>query len=65
MKNDMDRLWNVQECAEFLGIKVWTLRVWVSQRSIPFVKVGKKLVRFRPGEIAAWLETRSHKPRDL
>jgi excisionase family DNA binding protein len=35
-----------QEAADYLGIKLWTLYHWSSQRKIPVVKVGNR-IRFR------------------
>jgi excisionase family DNA binding protein len=51
-------LWDTKRCARFLGIREWTLRAWVSQRRIPFVKCGR-LVRFSPDKIAEWIEENS------
>lgn len=36
------RLLNIRETSEYLGIPVNTLYCWVSQRRIPFVKMGKR-----------------------
>jgi len=38
------RLLNIKETAEYLGLKVNTLYCWVSQKRIPYVKMGKKLM---------------------
>ena len=40
----------IQEAAAYLGIAVWTLRHWVSERKIPYVKMGS-LVRFRQRDL--------------
>ena len=45
-------LLSVEEAASYLKIAVWTLRHWVSERKIPFVKLGR-LVRFRQGDLDA------------
>jgi excisionase family DNA binding protein len=58
----MERLWGVNETAEFLGIRVSTLRDWVFRRKIPCIKVGK-LVKFEPAEIEQWLETRKRESK--
>ena len=50
-----------EEFAEYLGVSVETVRAWVWQRRIPYVKVGR-LVRFDLKEIEAWLEDRHHHP---
>lgn len=41
------------QCAEFLQIKIDTLYVWVSNRKIPFRKVGGAL-RFDFDEVVEW-----------
>jgi excisionase family DNA binding protein len=37
----MPRLLSVPEAATILGVSVWTLRQWLSQRRIAIVKVGR------------------------
>ncbi len=49
-------LWNVHQAAEALNIPSGTLYGWVSQRMIPYVKVGGCL-RFDPKDIKAWIES--------
>jgi excisionase family DNA binding protein len=51
----MTPLLNIQEAAELLGIKAWTLRQWLSQRRIAYVKVGR-LTRLRREDITAFIE---------
>ncbi len=43
-------LLSIPEAARYLGIAVWTLRHWVSERKIPYVKMGS-LVRFRQRDL--------------
>jgi len=50
------RLLGVDELAEYLGVKKWTLYTWVSQRRIPFVKCGR-LTKFDLRDIDKWIET--------
>ncbi len=47
-------LLSVKEAACYLKIAVWTLRHWVYQRKIPFVKLGR-LVRFRQSDLDAYI----------
>lgn len=42
-----DELLTVGEAAEFLGIRPWTLRHWISERKIDFVKYGNGVVRIK------------------
>lgn len=45
-----ERLLNIKEASEVLGVKVGTLYNWVSRQRIKYVKVGR-LVRFSHGII--------------
>lgn len=45
-----EKLLNIREVAEALGVKVPTVRKMVLERRISFVKIGS-LVRFRPESI--------------
>ena len=48
-------LLSVPEAAALLGIKVWTLRQWLGQRRIAYVKVGR-LTKLREEDITAFIE---------
>jgi excisionase family DNA binding protein len=48
-------LLSVPEAAALLGIKTWTMRQWISQRRITFIKVGR-LVKFRQVDIEGFIE---------
>ncbi len=50
-----DKLQNVSQAAELLGISTHTIYAWVCQRKIPYVKIGRR-VMFRPQDIEAWIE---------
>lgn len=50
-------LWDVGQVARYLNISVATVRAWVLNREIPFLKIGR-LVRFVPADIVAWKEQR-------
>ena len=50
MDND---LLTVPETAAFLRVKPSTIRAWVCQRRIPFVKLGGRLVRIRRSDAEA------------
>jgi excisionase family DNA binding protein len=55
MKN---RLIDIRELSEWLGVGTHTLYNWVWQRRIPFKKLGR-CVRFGVDEIEEWLLARS------
>jgi excisionase family DNA binding protein len=48
-------LLTVPETASLLRLKTSTVRAWVSQRKIPFVKLGR-LVRIRRNDAEALIE---------
>lgn len=53
----MERLLTVEEVAAWLGISKRTVRQWVLDEYIPFLKIGA-LVRFAPASIREWLRKR-------
>jgi excisionase family DNA binding protein len=54
----LTKLLSVKELAILLGVHRVTIYDWVSQRMIPFVKVGARTM-FDPREIERWLRERS------
>ena len=59
-----ERLWTIEEFAKFLGIAVGTAYHLVSQKRVPVVRISSRCIRFRPSEIAAWLEKNTQKERE-
>lgn len=49
-----DNLMDITMLAGYLGVSPWTIYAWVSQKAIPFVKVGHG-VRFFKDDIDRWL----------
>jgi excisionase family DNA binding protein len=50
-----------EEAAKILSVKTITVYKWVSERKIPFIKVGGAL-RFRPAALREWLREREYIP---
>ncbi len=50
-----DQLLTVIEAAEFLGISPWTMRHWISDGKIEFVKYGNGLVRLKRSVLDAFV----------
>lgn len=46
-------LWAVIDVAQYLRVSERTVRDWIYQRKIPFLKVGR-CVRFDPAVIESW-----------
>jgi excisionase family DNA binding protein len=57
----MQRLINIQEAAQYTGLSPHTIYTMVSQRRIPFVKVGR-LVKFDVGLLDAWIKQNTVMP---
>jgi excisionase family DNA binding protein len=57
----MRRLIDIREAAEYTGLSVHTLYTMVSQRRVPFVKVGR-LVKFDVGLLDAWIKQNTVMP---
>ena len=55
-------LLDVSDAAKLLGIKTWTLRQWLSQRRITFIKVGR-LTKLRLEDIEAFIERNRQEAR--
>jgi excisionase family DNA binding protein len=54
MPIDLEALWDVQDVSDRLRVKPATLYSWVQLGYIPYVKLGN-CVRFRPTDVAAWV----------
>ena len=48
---------NYAGAARLLGISPRTLERWAQQGEIPFYRVGRN-IRFRPSELAEWIDSR-------
>lgn len=57
----ISRLISIQEAATYIGLSPHTLYTMVSQRRIPFVKVGR-LVKFDVGLLDAWIKQNTVMP---
>ncbi len=51
----MDQLLGIKDVSELLKVKESTIRSWVFQKRIPFLRVGGRLVRFPMKELQMWL----------
>lgn len=54
VKNDNTGLMNMNQTADYLGIKIATLYDMTMKRKIPFIKIGK-LNRFRKADLDKWI----------
>jgi len=57
-----ERLLTIEEvCSKLGGVKPWTIRGWVSQRKIPYTKVGR-LTRYPESLINEWIRSNTFLP---
>ena len=52
----MEKLLNVNQLADILGLKKITIYEWVRSNKIPFVKLGKRVL-FQPSDIADFIKS--------
>jgi excisionase family DNA binding protein len=57
-------LLTVDETAQHLGVSKYTLRGWVSQRRIPYVKIGRRTL-FNPADLDNLIKDSTIEPRRL
>jgi len=48
-------LLSIPEAAKILGVSVWTLRQWLSQRRLPYIKVGR-LTKLKIEDVEGFIE---------
>jgi len=56
-----DKLLSVREAADYLGLKVSTLYKYKLCGTVPFVKLGSRLL-FDPEKLRRWIEQHSYEP---
>ncbi len=56
-KHDLEPLLTSQEAADILNVKTGTLATWRSKKryNLQYVKIGGRLVRYRPSEVMRFL----------
>jgi len=62
---DKERLLIAEEVAKILRSKLSTIRKWVHEKKIPFIKFGpgkKSIVVFNPVRLNQWINEQSHEP---
>lgn len=55
----MERLLNIDEVSEILGVTRATIYSWTSRNRIPHIKLSKRLLKFRYKEIMDWIAEKS------
>ncbi len=57
-----DDLLTYLEASKFLSLKVGTLYALVSQKRVPHVRLGRRLVRFSRAALTMWVQERAFVP---
>jgi excisionase family DNA binding protein len=57
-----DEKLSYEEVARELGVPKATLYAWVHRRQIPFIRLGKRLIRFSRKSLDQWVLARSIAP---
>lgn len=52
-----DNYINIDEVAEYLGVKTSTIRAWIKKKNMPSHRVGGKLLKFKRSEIDEWVNS--------
>ena len=55
----MERLLDIRELSEMLGVTKATIYSWTSQNKIPHVKLSRRLLKFREKEIKDWIAAKT------
>jgi len=64
MNNNKGQFLTKKEVAEFLGLSIYTIDSWVSERrEIPFIKMGRR-VMFDINDVRIWIEENKIRPDD-
>jgi DNA-binding transcriptional MerR regulator len=53
----MSKLWSIEDVSEYLGVPVKTLYGWRTKRYGPPGKRVGRYIRYRPEDVAAWLDS--------
>ncbi|MBM3741101.1 MAG: helix-turn-helix domain-containing protein [Acidobacteria bacterium] len=59
MSEDNNALMTVEETAAYLRLAPWTIRHWVCQKKIPYVRLGRS-VRFRRKDMERFVTQNLH-----
>lgn len=59
---DLTDLWDYERAAQFLSMTPGALRVAVCRKQVPHVRLGKRKVRFRPSDLALFVQSGAHFP---
>lgn len=56
----MDEIMTIDEVAKYLKVTKKTIYYLIYQKSLPTVKLGSRLLRFRKSDIDKWLDAKAN-----
>jgi len=62
MRSQDDRLWTIDDVAEYLQVKNSVVRYWIHNERLPCLKIGKHL-RFDPEDVREWTYSQKDRQR--
>ncbi len=63
MTNYKSTLLSIDEAANFLNLTGHTLRSWVHQKRLPFIKLGSRVL-FRPEDLESFINSNAVQPEN-
>lgn len=60
----MQKLMNVSEVAEYLGVEKSTIYSWTFKKFIPHLKISEKCIKFDVDQIQKWLSKKQFNPAE-
>jgi len=48
-----------QDAAAILAVEPRTLRLWRATRGLPFIRITPRVIRYRRGDLSAWVARRA------
>lgn len=58
----LEGLWDIGNCARYLGMSIAYVRKAVRLRRIPFTRIGTKALRFSKADLDTWLAAQTEHP---
>lgn len=61
MKQSPEKLWTIEDVAEFCRVKPSVIRYWLRNTDIPHIRLGKH-IRFEPEKVKGWVGSKNCLP---
>lgn len=62
--NNNEKLWTIEEVADFLQVKPSVIKYWIYNSEIPYIKLGKHY-RFDHADIKDWIDCRKERQNHI